>query len=99
MDEAGAVFTSVPPAATPAPHLGEVPALDEVSGNIACCFAMYHRGDVVPGHPWGGVSVNEVYRTEKHVWISSDKGHECGKGQHPPHHIEVFWAWHQGLSR
>lgn len=42
MDEAGAVFISVPPAAMPTPHLGEVPALDEVSGNITGRFAVHH---------------------------------------------------------
>lgn len=67
MDEAGAVFISVSPAVMPTPHLGEVPALDEVSCNIPRCFAMYHGGDVMPGHPRGGVSVNEVYRTRKHA--------------------------------
>lgn len=53
-------------------HLGEVPALDEVPGHVARCFAMHHGGDVMPGHPRGGVSVNEVCGTGKHIWMSSD---------------------------
>lgn len=84
VDEVGAVFISMPPAAMPTPHLGEVPALDEVSGDITGRFAMHHGRDVMPGHPRGGVSVNEVYGTGKHVWTSSGKGHERGKARYPP---------------
>jgi len=69
-----AVFISTPAAATPAAHLGEVPALDEVPGDIARRLAVHRGGDVVPGHPRSGVSVNEVYGTRKHVWTPSDKG-------------------------
>lgn len=89
MSEAGSVFISVPPAAMPAPHLGEVPALDEVSGDVTRSFAMHHGGDVMPGHPRGGVSVNEVCGTGKHVWASSDKGHERGKAWRSPPQTEV----------
>lgn len=41
-------------------HLGEVPALDEVSGHVASGSAVNRRGDVVPGHPGSGVPVDEV---------------------------------------
>lgn len=76
VDEEGAVAISVPPAVMPTPHLGEVPALDEVSGDISCCFAMHHGGDVMPGHPRGGVSVDEVCRIGKHVWTSKERNVE-----------------------
>lgn len=99
MDEAGAVFIPMPPAVMPAPHLGEVPALDEVSGDITRRFAMHHGGDVVPGHPRGGVSVNEVYGTGKHVWTSSDKGHEYGGAQRPSPQTEASGTRHRGLCR
>lgn len=97
MDEAGSVFISVTPAAVPTPHLGEVPALDEMSGNITRSFAVHHRGDVMPGHPRGGVSINEVYGTGKHAWTSSDTGHKCGKAQGPPPQTEVSGTRHRGL--
>lgn len=58
---------SVPPAVTPVyTHLGEVPALDEVPGDVARGSAVHHGGDVVPGHPRCGVSVNEVCGTGEH---------------------------------
>lgn len=47
-------------------HLGEVPALDEVPGDVARGSAVHHGGDVVPGHPRRGVSVNEVCGTGEH---------------------------------
>lgn len=40
--------------------LGEVPALDEVSGHVPGGSAVNRRGDVVPGHPGGRVPVDEV---------------------------------------
>lgn len=79
------------PAAMPPPHLGEVPALDEVPRHVARRLAVHHGGDVVPGHPGGGVSVNEVCGTGKHIGISSDKGHEQGKPQHLLPQTQALW--------
>lgn len=75
-------------------HLGEVPALDEVPGDVARGSAVHHGGDVVPRHPWRGVSVNEVCGKGEHRGTSSDKGHECGKAQSPPPHTDVSGTWH-----
>lgn len=75
-------------------HLGEVPALDEVPGDVARGSAVHHGGDVVPGHPRRGVSVNEVCGKGEHRGTSSDKGHECGKAQSPPPHTDVSGTWH-----
>lgn len=80
-------------------HLGEVPALDEVAGDVTRGSAVHHGGDVVPGHPGRGVSVNEVCRTGEHGGTSSDKGHACGKAQHPPPDTEVSETWHQAPPR
>ena len=40
--------------------LGEVPALDEVSGHVSSRLPVDHRGDVVPRHPGSRVSVYEI---------------------------------------
>lgn len=54
-------------------HLGEVPALDEVPGDVARGSAVHHGGDVVPGHPGCGVPVNEVWRQESMVELPQTK--------------------------
>lgn len=45
-------------------YLGEVPALNEVSGHVAGGSAVNHRGDVVPGHSGSLVPVDEVCRQQ-----------------------------------
>lgn len=66
-------------------HLGEVPALDEVPGDVARGSAVHHGGDVVPGHPRRGVPVNEVWDTREYGSTSSDKGQECRKASPSSH--------------
>lgn len=43
--------------------LGEIPALDEMSGHVSSRLPVDHRGDVVPGHSGSRVSVYEVWES------------------------------------
>lgn len=73
------------------PDLGEVPALDEVSGNVSRCPSMNHRGDVVPGHSGSRVPVDEIWNGGKNRFHF----------QSATHLFTLFWvkSFHLLLSK
>ena len=46
-------------------HLGEVPALDEVSGQVPGRWAMDNHPNIPPRHAGCGLSVNEIWGSQK----------------------------------
>lgn len=46
-------------------HLGEVPALDEVSGQVPGGWAMDNHPNIPPWHPGCGLPVNEIWGSKE----------------------------------
>lgn len=71
---------SQPPASTGGrEHLGEVPTLDEVPGQVSGRWAMDNHSNIPPWHPGCGRPVNEIWGSQKSQqrgqgWFLGDTG-------------------------
>lgn len=50
-------------------YLCKVPPLNEMSCNISCSLPMNQHPDIMPGHPWRLIPVNEILTREKQTTI------------------------------
>lgn len=57
-------------------HLGEVPTLDEVPGQVSGGWAMDNHSNVAPRHPGCGRPVNEIWGSQRRGqgWLLGDTG-------------------------
>lgn len=93
---------SLPPfTARRSEHLGEVPALDEVSGQVPGGWAMDNHPNIPPWHPGCGLPVNKIWGSKEsqergqgwflgNVWGREEEELIKGKGciiLDPAHHI------------